>query len=498
GTIAATWQQMGRAGRTGEASLAILVATGGALDQYVIRHPEFLFERSPEHALINPDNLLLLVDHMRCAAFELPFAPGEGFGHSPYAADVLALLAEQGDLQAAQGDYFWAGEAYPARAISLRSSGSDTVTIQTGGDAPAVIGGLEQPAAPLLLHDGAIYLHEGQSYVVDALDLERSLAQVTPIEVDYYTEALAETEVTVLAEQDRRTVSGALAAHGDLRVSLQVTGYRRIKRFTHETLGVFPLNYPPQITETSGYWFHVLPAAQAALEQMGQWRDSVNDYGPNWEEQRRRVRARDGYRCTQCGLPEAPGRQHDVHHLIPFRTFGYVAGLNDAYLAANRLSNLVLVCRTCHQRLEAGVRVRSGLDGAAYALTNLAPLYLMCDPQDIGVHVLRGTVQGAHQQTGEAAAPAARLPTVYLYERIAAGLGFSARLFELHSTLLDAAYDLIRQCPCPNGCPACVGPVLETEGAMLETKQLALALLGQLTGRAAPGPAFDGIAEIAF
>ena len=138
GTIASTWQQMGRAGRTTEASLAILVATGGALDQYVVRHPEFILERSPEHALINPDNLLLLVDHLRCAAFELPFAPDEGLGNSPYARDVLALLTEQGELHADATGYFWAGDAYPARAINLRSSSADTVTIQAatgrGGD----------------------------------------------------------------------------------------------------------------------------------------------------------------------------------------------------------------------------------------------------------------------------------------------------------------------------------------------------------------------------
>ncbi len=146
GSIAAAWQQMGRAGRTREASLAILVATGGALDQYVIRHPEFLFERSPEHALINPDNLMLLVDQMRCAAFELPFARGEGFGHSPHAADVLDLLAEQGDVQLQGGRSFWAGAAYPARSVGLRSSSGDTVAIQAeSSQGPIVIGEIDVP-----------------------------------------------------------------------------------------------------------------------------------------------------------------------------------------------------------------------------------------------------------------------------------------------------------------------------------------------------------------
>ena len=498
GTLASTWQQMGRAGRTTEAALAMLVATGGALDQYVIRHPEFLFERSPEHALINPDNLLLLLDHMRCAAFEMPFAAGETFGRSPYTADVLALLTEQGDLHAQNNGYFWVGDAYPARAVNLRSSGSESVAIQANGaSGPTVIGAVDYGSAPRLVHDGAIYLHEGQSYVVDALDLEECLANVRAVEVDYYTDVVAETEVTELAQHDQMTVSGAQAVHGELRVTQTVNGYRRVKRFTHETLGLFPLAYPPQIVETSGYWCSILPETQAKLEELGEWRDSLNDYGPNWAEQRQHVRTRDNFRCTQCGLPESPNRQHDVHHLTPFRTFGYVPGLNENYKLANRLSNLVLVCRGCHLRLEAGVRVRSGLDGVAYALTNLAPLYLMCDPQDIGMHVERTEVAGVARRQREPVAPdivvevavsASQLPTIYIYERAAAGLGFSARLFELHTTLIEAAHELIANCGCPQGCPACVGPVLENEAAQLDTKRLALAILRQLTNRPQPAP----------
>ncbi|MCB0111821.1 MAG: DUF1998 domain-containing protein, partial [Caldilineaceae bacterium] len=184
-----------------------------------------------------------------------------------------------------------------------------------------------------------------------------------------------------------------------------------------------------------------------------------------------------------------------VHHLVPFRTFGYVAGVNEHYREANQLNNLVLVCRTCHRRLEAGVRVRSGLDGLAYALMNIAPLHLMCDPQDLGVHVVRGEALGQEdqmtkRQDDDATAAAdsqlavrnAQLPTIYLYERIAAGLGFSARLYELHEELLRAAGELIRACPCDVGCPACVGPVLEGNGnaVQLETKELTLALLETL------------------
>jgi len=489
GSIASTWQQIGRAGRTREAALALLVATGGALDQYIIQHPEFIFERSPEHALINPDNLMLLVDQVRCAAFELPFQADEPFGASLFTSDVLHLLAEQGDLQQHGARFFWSGDGYPARQVSLRSAGSDTVAIQVGetgrqGSA-RIIGEIDHASAPLLVHDGAIYLHEGQSYRVDSLDMANSLAQVTPVEVDYYTQVAAETTIEVLAEHEQRATPGALVAHGDLQVSAQVIGFRRIKRYTHENLGVFPLDYPPQVIETSGYWFSILPTVQRQLEATGQWYDSLNDYGPNWQAQRTLVRARDHYRCVRCGAVEAPGRQHDVHHLIPFRTFGYVPGLNEHYKLANQLSNLILVCRTCHQRIEAGVRVRSGLDGLAYAVSNLAPLHLMCDPGDIGVSVVRSGQMGRDDsETRIDETQARNLPTVYIYERVTAGLGFSARLFELHDELLIAAHSLIEACVCQQGCPGCVGPVLENPQAQLETKRLTLTLLAALMGNA--------------
>jgi len=530
GSIAAIWQQMGRAGRTDEGALAILVATGGLLDQYVIQHPDYIFARSPEHALINPDNLLLLIDHLRCAAFELPFQAEESFGNCPFTDDALQLLVEQGDLQRHGGRLFWSAESYPARQVSLRNAGGETVAIQVeelSSDRPGareeqrlavatpemaavdedidfyqqsspaaasssvqpvvrVIGQLDRAGALRLLHEGAIYLHEGQSYHVRQLDLEKNQATVVPTKVDFYTEVTTETEIEVLARHEERTTVTATIAHGELLVSSQVVGYRRVKHFSHENLGVFPLDYPPQTLETSGYWFSLLPVVQRTLAEAGQWFDSINDYGPNWQAQRKRVRERDGYRCSQCGRPEAAGRQHDVHHLVPFRTFGYAPGLNEHYQTANQLSNLTLVCRPCHQRLEAGVRVRSGLDGLAYALTNIAPLHLMCDPQDLGVHVVRaemseegGQGMGTTKPTNGDALPP--LPTIYLYERIAAGLGFSARLYELHDELLPAAAALIRACPCEVGCPACVGPVFEGNEVQLATKELTLALLSVLT-----------------
>ena len=497
GTIASAWQQMGRAGRTADASLAILVATAGALDQYLVSQPSFFFERSPEQAIINPDNLMLLVDQLRCAAFELPFVAGESFGRSPITADVLALLAESGDVADYAGRYFWQGESYPARRVSLRSAGNDPFVIQSV-DADGItrlVGEIDGESAPLLVHDGAVYIHEGQNYLVEKLDWEGRIAQVRAVEVDFYTQANSESETEVLAVHGERTEGGAAVGHGDLRVTTTVSDYRRVRRYTHENLGVFPLDYPPHLLETTGYWLEVTSAAQEILMQADQWRDAPNDYGSNWQEQRAKVRARDGYVCTQCGTPEAEGRQHDVHHLTPFRTYGYIPGHNENYQLANRLSNLRLLCQRCHRRLESGVRTRSGLDGLGYALGNLASLYLMCDRNDLGMSVVRDDrvirwqgdrVTDSNTESPNPQSPIPNRqspvanPRIYIFERIAAGLGFSQQLFERHTEMLAGVEEMIRGCGCRFGCPACVGPVLLNDGGekpLLETKALALALL---------------------
>lgn len=487
GTIAASWQQMGRSGRTSDLSVALLVATSGVLDQYIVQNPDFLFEQPAEFANINPNNLLLLVAHLRCAAFELPFGRGDTFGTCDFVDDVLTLLVEQGDLEEVNGRCFWKGESYPARRVSLRNSSSETIVIQavdrsqrileaagendddSSRQEPKVIGQIDRQSAILLLHEGAIYIHEGRTHRVETLDLDGLVAQVAPVDVDYYTDVHAETETKVLSEHEMKTVKGAEVSFGDVEITSQVVSYRRVKRYTHENLGTTALDYPPESWETSAYWFRPSAEALESLISRGLWRDAPNDYGPNWQEQRKRVRQRDGYRCTRCGQPEPKGVQHDVHHVVPFRTFGYAPQQNEAYVQANQLSNLVLLCRRCHQTVETGVRVRGGLDGLAYTLQNLAPLHLMCDRADVGVTFARSESSSADQQ-----------PTVYVYERAVAGLGFSARLFEVHEQLLKGAHSLVRNCICAHGCPSCVGPILDNAIAVLETKQLTLALLEEL------------------
>ena len=466
GTIASTWQQFGRAGRRAEVSLGVLVASGAPLDQYIITHPHYVFERPPEHALINPDNLVILADHLRCAVYELPFEPEEPFGMFEDVGAVLALLAETGDLHRSNGTYHWVSSAYPAAEVNLRTGSQDTVIVQdVSGDGPQVIGEVDRPSAPLIVYEGAVYLHEGQSYLIEELDWERGIAQARPASVDYYTSASSSVSVQIEEEYETAQAGDCFKAHGWVLVTHQATGYRLIRRYTHETLGYGEITLPPQQFETTAYWITLtddlsgkLVAADVLLRP--------NDYGPNWREQRNRARARDGYRCTRCGAPEPPDRQHDVHHLRPFREFGYVPGQNEAYLEANALENLITLCRRCHRAVEAAQGTRSALSGLSNVLHNLATLFLMCSPNDIGV-----VAEQRSSYTG--------LPTVMIYDHAPGGLGFSARLYDLHGELLRGAFDLVRGCGCAEGCPACVGPVGEI-GA--ETKPLTLTLLRAMLG----------------
>jgi DEAD/DEAH box helicase domain-containing protein len=446
GSIASTRQQAGRAGRRLASSVAVLVATASPLDQYIALHPHYLFERSPEHALINPNNLVILVNHLKCAAFELPFEEGEAFGSAGDVGEILDFLVEAGSLIADRGTYHWVVDDYPAASISLRSGSSETVVIQDISEPghPLVIGQMERESAPLLLHQGAIYPHLGQTYLVEALEWEAARAEVRPVEVEYFTRASTSHTLQVLQVTNSATAGPVVKHEGWVKVISQATAYRKIKRTTHETLGWGEIDLPAQELETTAYWLTLTPELTQQMETAGILPAPV-DYGPNWREQRAKALARDRGRCQQCGAPERPGRNHDIHHIRPFREFTVLVGTGQAYLQANALDNLVTLCSSCHRQAEARVRVRSGLAGLASLFRNLAPLFLMCDTHDIFV-LAEGQPAGGDE------------PTITVYERVPAGVGFSQHLYEVHRDLLLASQELIEACPCADGCPACVGP----------------------------------------
>jgi DEAD/DEAH box helicase domain-containing protein len=487
GTIASAWQQAGRAGRRAGLSVAVLIASALPLDQYLITHPRYFFGQPVEQALLDPDNLAVLANHLTCAAFELPFERGEPFGTFSDVEAVLDALAEEDVLYRSNGRYTWIGEGYPAGGLSLRTGDPDNVVIQeVGADPPRVIGQVDRPSAPVLIHEGAVYLHGGETYVVESLDWEEGLARVRAAELDYYTRASSTTDVQVIKEyirpapaglpprilrprsgQARRGVrEGVTRGYGEVLVTTHATGYRKVKRYTHEVLAWAPIDLPEQELHTVGYWLALSEELTARLQEAGVLPPPV-DYGPNWPAQRDAARARDGYACRQCNAPEREGRQHDVHHVTPFRVFGYVPGVNDLYKLANRLENLITLCPACHRRVERARGTRGALSGLAYLLQNLAPLHLMCDPGDLGSAV--------HTR-----APETGLPTVTLYDRAPGGAGLSVHLYELHDELLAAALDVVRRCPCDDGCPGCVGPAGDVEpGTKALTRRLLEAVVGK-------------------
>ncbi len=464
GTIASLWQQSGRAGRRSETSAAVLVASASPLDQFVVAHPRYIFERSPEMGLINPDNLAILVRHLRCAAFELPFEQNESFGSFEDMADLLTFLEEEGVLHHSAETYHWVAEGYPAEEVSLRASSDEPIVIQRVGEGrPVVIGEVDREAAPILLHEGAVYTHEGRTHLVTELDWEKGLAAVEAMEVDYYTDASETANLDVLEVYDTDETSSARRAHGWVQITAQATSFRKVKRYTHETLGYGEIDLPPRQFETSAYWMWIAPDTVERLEADGVLLAPV-DYGPSWPPARKTAISRDQHLCRQCGAAEREGRSHDVHHIRPFRDFGYIPGENHADRQANHIDNLITLCPACHHRAESARGARSALGGLRYTLGNIAPLYLMCDPRDLGT-------------LGETRSKHTKSPTITIYDRIPEGLGLSERLYARHYELLAAALDLVRSCRCEDGCPACVGP-LGPGGS--EVKQLTAQLLEAL------------------
>ena len=359
GTIASSWQQMGRSGRRNGTSVSILVASSSPIDQFLASHPDYFFDRSPEHGLINPDNLHLLLDHLKASAFELPVPAGERFGLDE-TATLLDVLAEDGFLRPADERYYWSHENFPASSFSLRSAAQENVVIiDTTGDRHRVIGEVDLFAAPMLVHEQAIYIHESAQFHVDRLDWDERKAYVTRVDVDYYTDADLGVTLKVLDVFDQ-TDAGA-RARGEVMVAWHATLFKKIKFHTHENVGWGPINLPEQQMHTTGCWL-VLPDAVVARFD----RDTLD----------------------------------------------------------------------------------GALIGLARVARNTAPLLLMCDSRDLGV-------------LSQAQSPFTGKPTLYLYDAVPGGVGLAERLFGIADDLVAACLAAVRDCACVDGCPSCVGPMLE-------------------------------------
>jgi len=455
GSIASTWQQAGRAGRRHDVSAAVFVASASPLDQYIVNHPQYFFDRSPERGLVAPDNLAILLSHLKSASFELPFDAGESFGRFDATGEVLQFLAEEGSVRLSAGRWHWMSQSYPAQEVSLRTAGADNFAILDVGDeeaGPRTIGQLDRYSVPMLLHEGAIYIHEGQSYRVETLDWDGALARVRPTEVDYYTDASTSTEIDLNEKVSERAESRLQKGYGRVTVRSRATSYKVVKLYTHEVLGRGPIDLPEQSMPTSAFWYAFPVVLVDDLREAGVWQgEPLRNYGPNWETQRQRAVERDEHVCRHCQAPEPAGVSHQVHHIRAFREFDYRPGRNDNYVAANDLSNLITLCGRCHQQVEAARQLRSTLAGLSHVLRHVAPLHVMCDPRDLGVVSKSSGVGG--------------LPTIYVYDGTPAGMGFSQALYDLApGWLLRGVAEVVRRCRCASGCPSCVGPAGESSG----------------------------------
>jgi DEAD/DEAH box helicase domain-containing protein len=264
GSIASSWQQAGRAGRSSSLSVALMIASSGPIDQYIMAHPEYFLTRPPESAHIDPDNLYILMDHMKCAVFELPFSDGEEFGGPT--EELLAELQSEGVVRHTGGKWYWADRSYPSEEISLRSATADNIVIvDTTRGAHRVIGEMDRPSAKELIFANAIYMHRGNQYVVQNLDIENRRCYVEASRVNYYTDAVVKTDIKILQEDSREDRDGIMLILGDILVRSQVAKFKKLRFHTHENVGYGDIHLPEEQMHTRGAILGFSPATRAGV-----------------------------------------------------------------------------------------------------------------------------------------------------------------------------------------------------------------------------------------
>jgi len=486
GSIASAWQQAGRAGRRSGTSVAIMVASSRPLDQFMVTHPEYFFGSSPEHGRINPDNLLILVSHIKCAAFELPFEEGESFGGEPL-EEILDYLVEQKVLNKAGTRWHWMVDAYPADGVSLRSAAPENFVVIDRSDGTRVLAEVDFDSAPETLHEGAIYMVQSEQYQVEQLDYDNRKAFVRKVDTDYFTDAISYTRVRILDVFD----STAADAH--------TTGTPLIDIEDREVVD------------------EVQPLEGIGVEADG----ALVMEGPAGGEEVRPDRPAGAIREGSLYIAEC-GEVHVLTHVSGFKKIKFYTSENVGYGDVNlpdhemhTTSFWLTVPETVLEPLQRSrAEIVDGMFGIAYALQGVAALFMMCDIRDMGRSVVdksatwyaslgRGS-RGVRYSTGAGSEEReidregleSFQPTIFLYDNYPGGIGFSSSLFDLSAELLRGTLDLIRNCACEEGCPSCVGPVGEvsSQGRAVATEMLEL-VLG--SGDQPGGELLDSILEAA-
>jgi DEAD/DEAH box helicase domain-containing protein len=268
GTIASTWQRAGRAGRGVTPALAVLIAQDDALDQYLVRHPDYLFERPCEHAIVDPENPYVLARHLRCAAAELPLVDADAALFGERTRQLVPLLAEAGELVARRGRWYWVGrQRYPAQEVDIRAASG--VTFRIVGPRRTVLGTVDEARVFEQTHPGAIYLHQGETYLVCELDLQARTVHVQPAAADYYTQPRTTIDLTIRAARAARPWGPTTLHFGDVDVTVQVTGFARKQLFTDTTLSVEPLELPARTLATTALWLPIPEDLERRVQDAG-------------------------------------------------------------------------------------------------------------------------------------------------------------------------------------------------------------------------------------
>jgi len=434
GTVAGTWQRLGRAGRRQRTALGVLVASSLPLDQYIIRNPAFFLGASPEQARIDPDQLLILLDHVRCAAFELPFREGDAFGREDL-GELLAYLEGHGVVHREGAQWHWMADSYPASSVSLRSvAEGNFVVIDTTGGAQQVIAEVDYGSAAETLYEGAIYMIQSAPWQVERLDWAGRKAFVTRTRADYYTDAIDYTRLKILEafggsmgsdsiDQNHKAQRPSIesgpvdlysVAHGEVHLVRRIAGYKKIRYYTHENVGYGDIALPDQEMHTTAVWWQVNPAALDAA-----------------------------FASRQQAL--------------------------DGFLGAGYALHIVAAMRMLSEPGDIGRAVGDG--NAEWFAT-----------------VGAGGRGQLRERDGSALDPgqlARFTPALFLYDNYPGGIGISAPLYANRDVIVAGARQLVSACECAQGCPGCVGPILASDEVRgYSPQQAALTVLGLLSGHA--------------
>ncbi|MEU8197444.1 DEAD/DEAH box helicase [Microbispora amethystogenes] len=406
GTRASLWQQAGRAGRDGQDALAILIARDDPLDTYIVHHPEAVFGRPVEAIVLDPDNPYVLAPHLCAAAAEIPLGEQDLEIFGPSARDALGDLVDQGLLRRRPAGWFWTSRDNAADLADIRGSGGAPVQVVEASTG-RLLGTVDEPSSHTMVHPGAVYLHQSEAFVVDALDLDAGVALVTAAEPDYATFARDVTDIRVIESLRSSDLGPGTLHFGSVEVTRQVVSYLKRRTQTGEVLGEEPLDLPPRTLCTRAVWWTLPDPALAGLRGEGHPANPGAPADPGAAERTADAGTRAAGPPTDAGMRSAT-RSADAGSAP-----GHAVDLGGAAHAAE------------------------------HAAIGLLPLFATCDRWDIG-----GVSTELHPDTG--------LLTVFVYDGHDGGAGFAERGYARASEWLTATREAIASCECDRGCPSCI------------------------------------------